>query len=213
MRFGDLLAIVGDEPLFETGLLLAGDVCPSDVRRQLSRWTRAGKLVQLRRGLYALGAPYEKVSPHPYVVANRLVSGSYVSLETALGHYGMIPEHVPVTASVTTGRPGRRENSLGSFDYQHVSRRLFWGFTRAQVAPGQAAFLARPEKALIDLVYLRPQGDCGEWLQQLRLQNLGTLDMDWLRRSVARTARPKLLRMLANLEVMVRSEREEYETL
>jgi hypothetical protein len=28
MQFSDLLALVGDQPLFETGLLLAGDVDP-----------------------------------------------------------------------------------------------------------------------------------------------------------------------------------------
>ena len=56
MKFARLLEIVGDEPVFETGLLLCGDVDPADVRRQLSRWTRNGQLHQLRRGLYALGA-------------------------------------------------------------------------------------------------------------------------------------------------------------
>lgn len=69
MRFFDLLRIVGDEPVFETGLLLASDADAADVRRQLSRWTRTGRLVQLRRGLYALAPPYRKVEPHPFVVA------------------------------------------------------------------------------------------------------------------------------------------------
>jgi hypothetical protein len=41
MEFTRLVEIVGDEPVFETGLLLAGDVDPNDVRRQLSRWTQA----------------------------------------------------------------------------------------------------------------------------------------------------------------------------
>src|SRR5689334_4820969 len=40
MRFEDLLETVDREPVFETGLLLAGDVDPADVRRQLSRWVR-----------------------------------------------------------------------------------------------------------------------------------------------------------------------------
>ena len=51
MKFTDPLTIVGDEPVFEAGLLLASDVHPADVRRQLSRWVRAGRLCQLRRGL------------------------------------------------------------------------------------------------------------------------------------------------------------------
>lgn len=72
MEFGHLLRIVEDEPVFDTGLLLAGDVDPADVRRQLSRWTTAGRLYQLRRGLYALAPPFQKVKPHPFLVANRV---------------------------------------------------------------------------------------------------------------------------------------------
>ena len=109
MGFRELLAIVGDESLFETGLLLAGDVDPNNVRRQLSRWTTSGKLYQLRRGLYALAPPYQKTDPHPFLIANRLVRASYVSLHAALAYYGLIPEHVPLVTSVTTARPIEHE--------------------------------------------------------------------------------------------------------
>src|SRR6185369_8767235 len=105
MEFAKLLQIVGNEPVFETGLLLAGAVDPKDVRRQLSRWTKAGRLFQLRRGLYALAPPFQKIKPHPFVIANRLMPGSYVSNQSALAHYGLIPEYVPVVTSVTTARP------------------------------------------------------------------------------------------------------------
>ncbi len=44
MEFSHLLHIVGNEPVFETGLLLADQVDPRDVRRQLSRWVKAGRL-------------------------------------------------------------------------------------------------------------------------------------------------------------------------
>lgn len=79
MKFEALLAPVGDEPLFETALLLAGDVDPAAVHRQLSRWVKAGRLYQLRRGLCTVAPPFQRVRPHPYVVANRLVLGSYVT--------------------------------------------------------------------------------------------------------------------------------------
>ena len=60
MEFTYLLEIVGDEPVFGTALLLAGDVDADDVRRQLSRWVSAGRLYQLRRGLYALAPPFQR---------------------------------------------------------------------------------------------------------------------------------------------------------
>ncbi|MEW5938850.1 MAG: type IV toxin-antitoxin system AbiEi family antitoxin domain-containing protein, partial [Chloroflexota bacterium] len=76
MKFSDVLSIVGNQPFFDTGLLLAGDVDPSDLSRQLSRWVSAGKIRQLRRGLYTLASPYQIVAPHPFVIANALVPGS-----------------------------------------------------------------------------------------------------------------------------------------
>lgn len=107
MKFERLIKIVDGEPVFEAGLLLAGDVDPADVRRQLSRWTKGGRLYQLRRGLYALAPPFQKVRPHPFLIANRMVRSSYVSCQSALAYYDLIPEHVPVITSVTTMRPHR----------------------------------------------------------------------------------------------------------
>jgi len=72
-------------------------------------------LYQLRRGLYALAPPYQKVKPHPFTIANRMVRGSYVSSQSALSHYGLIPEVVPVVTSVTASRRGQWETELGNF--------------------------------------------------------------------------------------------------
>jgi len=120
MEFNDLLSIVSDLPTFETGLLLSGGVSPMAVRKQISRWTKAGKLYQLRRGLYSLAPPYQKVQPHPFLVANQIETGSYVSLQSALAFFGMIPEHVPVTTSVTTAARQGIQTPIGQFDYRHI---------------------------------------------------------------------------------------------
>ena len=114
MIFRDLVEIVADEPLFETGLLLAGAVDAADLRRQLSRWTRGGRIQQLRRGLYALAPPWRKRTPHPFLVANRLAPGSYVSGLSALAFAHVIPEHVVEVTSVTAGRGCATPPSDGS---------------------------------------------------------------------------------------------------
>ncbi len=213
MEFEELLEIVGDEPVFETSLLLAGDVDPANVYRQLSRWTDAGRIYQLRRGLYALAPPFQKVEPHPFLVANRLVEPSYVSLQSALGHYGLIPEVVPVATSVTTGRPGRWDTPLGSYAFRHVKTELFRDYRRLSVSDGQEAFVASPEKALVDLVYLEPGADSLAYLQELRLQNLDQLDVVRLQRQAEHADSPKLERAAARVAAMARSELAEYETL
>jgi predicted transcriptional regulator of viral defense system len=115
MEFRDLLELVGDEPVFETGLLLAGDVDPKHIRRQLVCWKDAGKIYRLRRGLYSLAPPYRRFRSHPFLIANRMLNASYDSLKSTLAHAGLIPEYVPVTTSITTGRPHRWETPLGIF--------------------------------------------------------------------------------------------------
>ena len=202
MRFASLLEAVESEPVFETGFLLAGEVDPADVRRQLSRWVKGGRLLQLRRGLYALAPPYRKVTPHPFVVANRLVRGSYVSLQSALAYHGLIPEHVPVTTSMTTGRPQRRENPLGSFEYHHVRKDLLTGYRLESVGDGQEALVATPAKALADLVGLVPGADSRAYLSELRLQGLERIDIRELMGHPILGDRPKIQRVLRNLTAL-----------
>jgi predicted transcriptional regulator of viral defense system len=213
MEFAQLLEIVGDEPVFETGLLLAGDVDPANVRRQLSRWTKAGRIYQLRRGVYALAPPFQKVDPHPFLVANRLVRGTYVSLQSALAYHALIPEAVPVTTSVGAVRPARWDTPLGTYAYRHVKTDLLFGYRAIDVETNQQAFVATPEKALLDLVYLQPYGDAPAYLQQLRLQNLESLDLDQLRNQAARAQSPKLRRAVDQVIELAQVEVEEYDIL
>lgn len=200
MKLASLLGIVGEEPVFETGFLLAGDVDPADLRRQLSRWVASGHIVQLRRGLYALAPPYRKTEPHPFVVANRLVRGSYVSLQSALAHHGLIPEHVPVTTSVTTGRPQHRENAFGSFEYHHCPPERLTGYRTESLGGGQEALVATPAKALADLVHLVPGADSRAYLSELRLTGLEMLGPELLEPTV--DDRPKVRRAFRRLAAL-----------
>lgn len=213
MTFEQLLALVGGEPVFETALLLAGSVRPADVQRQLSRWTRAGRVLQLRKGLYALASPFRRVVAHPFLVANRMVVPSYVSLESALAHHGLIPEHVPVTTSVTTGRTGRFTTSLGDHAFHHIKSEMFWGYELTPLADGQQAFVATPEKALLDLVHERSGSDTPAFIDELRLQNLDGLDRTRLLTMAERAQSPKLRRAAALVARRMASEAEEYEPL
>jgi predicted transcriptional regulator of viral defense system len=182
MKFEELLSIVEDEPVFETSLLLSGDVDPVDVRRQLSRWAGNGRLYRLRRGLYALAPPYRKVKAHPFVVANRMVRPSYVSLQSALAIHGLILESVPVTTSITTGRPGEFSTPLGTFVFRHVRTPLFQGFREFEMDTLQPAFVATPEKALLDLLYLEKGSDSEAYLGELRLEIDDGFDLEELER-------------------------------
>ena len=203
MEYDRLVEIVGDEPVFETGLLLAGDVDPNHVRRQLTRWTKAGRLYQLRRGLYALAPPFRKVKPRPFTIANRLVQGSYVSCQSALAHYGLIPEYVPTVVSVCSSRPRRWDTPMGSFLFRHVRRKYLSGYRLLDMGDGQQAIVAKPEKALLDLIYLTPGGDSEAYIRSLRLQNLENPDMQSLKDLAQTLAKPKLMRAAGQLELLI----------
>lgn len=213
MKFEELLATVGDEPMFETGLLMAGNVDVPDLQRQLARWTRTGRIQQLRRGLYLLAPPFARRKPHAFLVANRLVRGSYVSLQSALSYHGLIPEGVPVVTSVGSVRPGRWLTPLGTYEYRHLKRSLVDGYESVAVGEGQTAFVGTPEKALFDLIHLEPGGDRKSFIESLRLQSLGSILLGRLRQWVTCWRSPKMTRAARILEALIHQEREEIREL
>ena len=209
MRWQEFRNIVQDEPLIETALLLTGGVTRQQAQRQLTDWANAGKIIQLRRGLYTL----PQKNPHPFVVANHLVTGSYVSLQMALAYHHLIPEHVAVVTSVTTGRPVSYQNKFGRFSYRHIQPALFFGMEHRLLVDDEYAFVATPEKALLDLIHLRPGGDSRAYIESLRLQNLEILDLERLLDFAERTGKPKLMRAADIIATLVQQELSAYETL
>jgi predicted transcriptional regulator of viral defense system len=193
MEFDSLLKLVGADPIFESSLLFAGNVNPNVIRIQLTRWVKSGRIYQIRRGLYSIAPPYRKNQPHPFLVANHLQRASYVSLQSALAYYDLIPEIVNITTSVTTGRPERLETPLGIFEFRHLKTNLLFGYQMLELG-GQSALVATPEKALLDLIYLQPGGESTSYLKELRLQNIERFDQDLLKKQSEKFGTPKLRR-------------------
>jgi len=212
MEFNSLLKLIGDEPIFESSILLAGDVDPKLIRIQLSRWIKAGKIYQLRRGLYSIAPLYQRQQPHPFLVANHLQKASYVSLQSALSFYGLIPEVVNITTSVSTGRPERLETPLGTYEFRHIKTDFLFGYRMTELGE-QSALIASPEKALLDLIYFQPGGDSPAYLKELRLQNTEKLDKDILRTQSEKFNTPKLQKAVKTILQFMSGASEEYEDL
>ncbi|GFP23824.1 hypothetical protein HKBW3S09_01289 [Candidatus Hakubella thermalkaliphila] len=173
---------------------------------------QAGGSTNCGVGCMRLPRRSKKVKPHPFLIANRMVRNSYVSCQSALAFYGLIPEYVPVITSVTTARPARWETPFGVLEFRHIKTDLLRGYRLSEVSAGQQAFVATPEKALLDLVYLHPGGDSPEYLRELRLQNVERLNLDELQRQ-ADLVSLKLRRAVKIGSELVRAEVQEYETL
>ena len=212
MEFDSLLKLVGDDPVFESSLLLSGNINPKIVHLQLTRWANSGRIYRLRRGLYSIAPPYQKKKPHPFLIANHLKRASYVSLQSALAFYSLIPETVNTTTSVTTGRPERLETPLGLYEFRHIKTDLLFGYQMIDLK-SQNALVATPEKALLDLIYLQPGGESPDFIRELRLQNVDLLDLDLLKKQSEVFNTPKMQRAIEGIFQLVHRNTSEYEEL
>ncbi|MBI2069107.1 MAG: hypothetical protein HYT79_00760 [Elusimicrobia bacterium] len=156
-------------------------------------WVKKEKLMRLRRGLYALPPQMSAQPLSGEAAASLLYFPSYLSLESALSHYELIPERVAEWTSITTRKTMRFVNSLGRFSYCHVTPKRFFGFDRLE-GQGSITYLARPEKALLDWIYLddRKVADPGDYIDILRLQNTESLSRKKLMETAGRFESKKI---------------------
>ena len=109
---------------------------------------KSGLFIKLRNNFYTL----KDSNPDYSFIANKLYQPSYVSMETALSHYKIIPEVVYGTTSITSKAPREFRTPIGSFTYRHIKIGSFTGYRLQEIDKFKALF-AEPEKALADYLY------------------------------------------------------------
>lgn len=130
------------------------DAHAATLKNNLSSWVKKGYLERLKRDLYARVEPVLGSEIPDFYVANKLYIPSYISLETALSHYNIIPEIAVQVTSVTT-KPSREfKNRYGVFIYRSCTTRAFTGY-RIVSYEGYTVLLADEEKALVDFIYFK----------------------------------------------------------
>ena len=125
---------------------------PRDKLRQLCL---SDQVIQVKKGLYVRGE--DKHTVNPFVVAGLTYGPSYVSLESALVHYGLIPERTEEITSICllkTRQIKQFHTPLGRFTYRPVNPRVFSFGVRLEESQGGNFFIAEPEKALSDRIAL-----------------------------------------------------------
>lgn len=112
-----------------------------------------GILEPLKKGLYIAGPLVTKKKPDALLVTNHLLGPSYVSLETALSYYGLIPERVYEISSMTTKASRSFNTVLGLFTYTCLPLPYYsFGLKMLRLPSNQFAIVASPEKALCDKI-------------------------------------------------------------
>ncbi|MDR2840362.1 MAG: hypothetical protein LBV75_03715 [Paludibacter sp.] len=126
-------------------------------RNKVASMEKRGDIIRLKKGLYVVSDKISRKKISRELIANHLYGVSYISLETALSHYGLIPEKVFAIRSMTTKRAKLFENAFGRFEYIAAPTDYFSIGIRQQIVENEYAYLiATPEKALCDLILATP---------------------------------------------------------
>lgn len=143
-------------PEVTTSILLAILSGYKDPRRKLVGLVNKGIFEPIKQGVY-LASP--KLGLRPYskeILANLIYGPSYISLESALQHYGFIPEQVFTTTSVCLGRGRSFSTPVGEFEYHHVKSLIYpAGVMIKEIGPNAYYHIATGEKAMLDFIYIR----------------------------------------------------------
>ncbi|MDY0148966.1 MAG: hypothetical protein RBT03_02635 [Kiritimatiellia bacterium] len=208
MTYEALFERLGGQAFFDLAMVsqLFGEPRAS-LRVQLYRWASRGRLLPLRRGMYAWPESHRRVRLNPAALANALHTPSYLSGLWALGFYGLIPEQVVVYTSVTTRVPRRYENPVGTFEYRHIKSGAFFGYQGMEI-DGATVQVATAEKALLDFWHLSAGPWTPERMAEMRFQNFDVVKPRRLEGQARRFRSPRLIAAVGAWNTMAREAEE-----
>lgn len=130
-------------------------------------------IIRVKKGLYVLGRDYNKPY-NKFVLANLIYGPSYITGQTALAFWNMIPERVELMISMTTKKKKQFETPIGRFSYLYCPKTAFSIGVQLEDAGDQKKFLiASPEKALCDITaaqtHISTRNEMTEFLELMRL--------------------------------------------
>ena len=132
----------------------------SNIYNKIRNEENKKNLIKIRRGLYETNP-----SANPLTLANAILSPSYISFETALSYYGMIPERVYAIKSATFMKNKKKEfsNQFGLFLYCDINKNAYpYDICQIEIENVKVA-IASKEKALIDMIsILSPRNNIKE---------------------------------------------------
>jgi predicted transcriptional regulator of viral defense system len=123
-------------------------------RDRITRLLASGVIVRVKKGLYCFGEPFRREPLSREYLANLIYGPSYVSLEYAMSHHGLIPERVETITSVTTRRSRDFDTPFGTFSYRMLKGPRYSVGAILETAGKSSFLVASPEKALADKVWI-----------------------------------------------------------
>lgn len=125
----------------------------SGINDKISKLKKDSLLQTLKKGLYLHKSPFIEGSISKEIIANTLLSPSYISFDYALSFYGLIPESVYDVTSATTKRSKNFTTTAGTYSFRQVKKELFPIGLKIESAKNGNFIIASKEKALCDKIY------------------------------------------------------------
>lgn len=186
--------------------LLNGYKRPND---KIHEMMSAGILESVKKGMYTV----KNGEPEPFLLANHIWGPSYISTDSALSHYGLIPERVYQISSCTTKSSRNFNTKSGAYSYVHLPLPYYsFGITQQLLVKEVNVLIACPEKALFDKIVttagitLRSMSATSNYLlQNLRMDHSDIKKMDtdlmttWLENSPKRESLQMLIKTIKKL--------------
>ena len=154
MRFREFESKIKALPAFNLNDVRKLD--PGFHRQQLNDWHNQGYIEPLAGGYYLL-ADRAMDEMYLFMLANKIYEPSYVSLESALAYYEVIPETVFGVTSVSSRKTKQYESTWGVFSYRSVKSQYMIGYQVIENSPGSKFKIACLEKAVLDYLYLNSE--------------------------------------------------------
>ncbi|WP_127132888.1 type IV toxin-antitoxin system AbiEi family antitoxin domain-containing protein [Pseudoflavitalea rhizosphaerae] len=156
MNFNDSIQVYSEAPLTRQIIM---DLLKEHKRpnQKIYELEKNGELIRLRNGLFVAGPQTKIQQPEPFLIANHLRGPSYVSLESALSYWGLIPERVFEVCSVTIKTSKTYRTAVGRFRYLKIPLPYFsFGIRSVSLTSKQFTLIGSPEKALCDKIVMTP---------------------------------------------------------
>lgn len=110
----------------------------------LQRLEKSGVINRIKKGKYH----FSLRDYNDFELANFLVNPSYVSLESALSFYGILPQFPYTITSVTPLKSKKIIYQEKEYEFNHLEKKYYFGFIKKE-----RFLIATPEKALLDELY------------------------------------------------------------
>lgn len=120
---------------------------------KINELVKQNLLIPVKRGIFIPGTQLSIPPPEKFLLANHLWGPSYVSADTALSYWGLIPERVYEICSMTTNSAKSYKTPAGRFKYIRLSLPYYsFGIRQVELASKQMALIAGKEKSLCDKI-------------------------------------------------------------